>query len=130
MSFDEEHLDEHHECQREVADRDAEIDRLKTALERIRARATGSIWAIANGALLSLPDSVPQKGHCACGFTGGDVAHLCHVPQKGNVNPLSEFIRNATPDEKAEVYGRVMDKVAEQQQAVLDRAASPQRGTE
>ena len=28
-------------------------------------------------------ESMPQKGHCACGFTGGDVAHLCHVPQKG-----------------------------------------------
>jgi hypothetical protein len=26
---------------------------------------------------------VPQTGHCACGFAGGDVAHLCSAPQKG-----------------------------------------------
>ena len=27
--------------------------------------------------------ALARLGHCACGFTGGDVAHLCHVPQKG-----------------------------------------------
>lgn len=35
---------------------------------------------------------------------------------------LSEFIRNATPERKAEVYGQVMDKVVEQQQEVIERA--------
>jgi hypothetical protein len=32
MSFDEEHLDEHYECQREVAERDARIRELEAAL--------------------------------------------------------------------------------------------------
>lgn len=40
----------------------SEFDRLTAALERIRRRSTGSIWAIANGALLSLPDSQSDAG--------------------------------------------------------------------
>ena len=36
MSFDEEHLDEHYECQREVAERDARIHELEAALHEIR----------------------------------------------------------------------------------------------
>jgi hypothetical protein len=36
------------------------------------------------------------------------------------VTGLSDFIRNASPEHKAEVYGKVMDKAAEQQQAVID----------
>jgi hypothetical protein len=35
MSFDEEHLDEHYECQREVAERDARIRELEAALHEI-----------------------------------------------------------------------------------------------
>ena len=35
MSFDEEHLEDHHECQREVADRDARIRELEAALHEI-----------------------------------------------------------------------------------------------
>lgn len=35
---------------------------------------------------------------------------------------FSDFIRNATPEEKAEVYGRVMDKVGEQQREVIAAA--------
>jgi hypothetical protein len=35
MSFDEEHLDEHYECQREVAERDARVRELEAALRKI-----------------------------------------------------------------------------------------------
>jgi hypothetical protein len=36
---------------------------------------------------------------------------------------LSDFIRNWSPEAKAEVYAKVMDKVAAQQQAVIDGVA-------
>jgi hypothetical protein len=36
---------------------------------------------------------------------------------------FSEFIRNASPEEKGEVYGKVMERVAEQQSAVIASAA-------
>jgi hypothetical protein len=41
------------------------------------------------------------------------------------ITNLSDFIRNASPEHKAEVYGKVMDKAAEQQQAVIDGVALP-----
>lgn len=37
---------------------------------------------------------------------------------------FSEFIRNASPEEKARVYGLVMDRVAERQAEVLARYAA------
>ena len=43
---------------------------------------------------------------------------------------LSDFVRNATPERKEEVYGRVMDKVAEQQQEVIERAKSYDPGSQ
>lgn len=36
---------------------------------------------------------------------------------------FSDFIRNATPEEKAEVYAEVMAAVEREQQALLERAA-------
>lgn len=44
----------------------------------------------------------------------------------GPASGLSDFIRNAAPERKAEVYGEVMDKVAEQQRAVIDAAGVPE----
>jgi RNase P subunit RPR2 len=38
------------------------------------------------------------------------------------VSAFSDFIRNATPEERARVYAEVMKKVAERQKAVLDAA--------
>lgn len=49
----------------------------------------------------------------------GDAASPCGVM----ASPLSDFVRNTTPEKKAEVFGRVMDKVADQQQAVIDAAS-------
>jgi hypothetical protein len=46
----------------------------------------------------------------------------------GVETPFSDFIRNATPERKAEVYGAVMDKVAEQQRAVIDAADGVKEG--
>lgn len=43
-------------------------------------------------------------------------------PQGAN-SDMSEFIRNASPDRKADVYGRVMDAVAAQQESVIRAAA-------
>lgn len=40
----------------------------------------------------------------------------------GVATPLSDFIRNASPERKAEVFGRVMDNVTERQQAVIAAA--------
>jgi hypothetical protein len=40
-----------------------------------------------------------------------------------SLRTLSDFIRNATPEEKAQVYGEVMDRAGEQQAAVISGAA-------
>lgn len=52
-----------------------------------------------------------------------DAAALSAAPQPAEGTPLSDFIRNATPERKAEVYGAVMDKVAEHQRGVIASAA-------
>ncbi len=41
----------------------------------------------------------------------------------GVTTPLSDFIRNASPERKADVYGKVMEKVDDQQRAVIDSAS-------
>jgi hypothetical protein len=46
-----------------------------------------------------------------------DAVHTDGVPCASG---LSDFIRNASPEHKTEVYGKVMDKVSEQQQAIID----------
>lgn len=44
-------------------------------------------------------------------------------PTSGVATPFSDFIRNASPEEKAKVYGEVMDRVSEQQRAVISGVA-------
>jgi hypothetical protein len=50
------------------------------------------------------PLTCEQRGSCAYGVKG---------------TAFSDFIRNGTDERKAEVYGKVMDKVDAQQQAVI-----------
>lgn len=45
------------------------------------------------------------------------------------MSAFSDFIRNATPEEKAEVYREVMAEVECQQQALLERAAKADKDT-
>ena len=53
MSFDEEHLDEHYECQREVAERDARIHELEAALRLY--------WDAKTPAAMGVADAVAKK---------------------------------------------------------------------
>lgn len=39
---------------------------------------------------------------------------------------FSDFMRNASVEDKAELFGYVMDRVAERQQAVIDKARAMQ----
>lgn len=61
-------------------------------------------------------DNTRWRGTPTGGWTmAGRVPH-------GVPTPLSDFIRNATPEHKAQVFRKVMDNVANQQQSVIDAA--------
>lgn len=47
-----------------------------------------------------------------------------------STSALSDFIRNATPERKAEVFEQVMDKVIEQQKEVIERAKTFDPGSQ
>ena len=91
MSFDEEHLDDHHLCQREVAERDARIAELEARVDELAAlagRLDHTTWC----------SHMVDDKTCNCGasllsyqwrirawisFSRAALARLESVPQKG-----------------------------------------------
>lgn len=49
-------------------------------------------------------------------------------PKKAVSTPMSDFIRNASSEEKNKVYKRVLIKASERQQDLIKRAALVKRG--
>lgn len=80
------------------------------------------------------PQPAPTNGVNACRALGGTCEWPTTCQERGScaygvATPFSDFIRNASPEEKAKVYGEVMDRVSEQQRAVISGVAPARRFT-